>query len=68
MSQAKQAFENDTNHAWDDFEMLPVGPTFENDEDHVSAMSLQVSSDSENNTLHYKSRRFYKKRLFVMGT
>ena len=60
MSQAKQTFENNTNHAWEDFQMLPVGPTFENDADHVSAMSLPVSSDSENDTIHYKSRRKQK--------
>ena len=60
MSQAKQTFENDTDHAWGDFEMLPVGPTFENNADHVSAMSSLVCSYSENDTIHYKSRRTQK--------
>ena len=49
MSQAKLTYKkNVTNHDWEDVEMLPVGPTFENDADHVSAMSLPVSSHSGN--------------------
>ena len=47
--------------------MLPIGPTFENDAAHVSAMSLPVSSDSENDTINYKSHRLYKKTTLCHG-